>query len=335
MVKKPIYENRLIIMKNQDQSQIRLTTLIVGGGGFIGSHLAHHLARQGEREVIITGRSAVPRFPLPNSVSYIQGDAGDVAFISKLLEKCDEVIDLAYATVPKTSFDDPVHDVLVNLPSSVVLLRQASQRKLRRFMLVSSGGTVYGNADYLPIDERHPTNPASPYGITKLALEKYALMFQRLEGLPVVIVRPGNPYGPNQFGKLAQGFVGAAMYAAMKGDHITVFGEQGTIRDYIHVDDLCRGIIAAMNKGLPGDVFNIGSGVGYNNLELLDVLKTIVEPDGFQVRIETRPARPFDVATNVLSTARLTFASGWQATIDLEAGLRQTWDWVRSRGKYE
>lgn len=326
---------RLRLMGSQSQSHSRLTTLIVGGGGFIGSHLAHHLARQGEREVIVTGRSAVPRFSLPSSVSYVQGNAGDVAFIGDLLENCDEVVDLAYATVPKTSFDDPVHDVLVNLPSSVALLRQACQRKLRRFVLVSSGGTVYGNADYLPIDEKHPTNPVSPYGITKLALEKYALMFQRLDGLPVVIVRPGNPYGPNQFGKLAQGFVGAAMYAAIKGDIVAVFGERGTVRDYIHVDDLCQGIIAAMDKGLSGDVFNVGSGVGYNNLELLEVLRNVVAPDGFRVRVETRPARPFDVAANVLSTARLTLVSGWQATYGLEAGLRQTWDWVRSQELHE
>lgn len=325
--------NRLIHMGNNTQSINRFTTLIVGGGGFIGSHLLDHLARRGDRELIVTGRSERPRFPLPSGVVYVQVASGDVACIGELLDKSDEVVDLAYATVPKTSFDDPVNDVMVNLSPSVALLRQASQRKLRRFVLVSSGGTVYGNANYLPIDERHPTNPVSPYGITKLALEKYALMFRQLEGLPVVVVRPSNPYGPNQFGKLTQGFVGAAMSAAINGEKVVVFGERGTVRDYIHVNDLCQGILAAIDKGSPGDVFNVGSGVGHNNLELLDILRTIVEPDGFQVRVEMRPARSFDVAANVLSTARLTFLSGWQATLGLEAGLRQTWDWVRSQGR--
>src|SRR5690606_36441288 len=149
-------------------------------------------------------------------VCYMPGNVEDVAFMNGLLEGCDELVDLAYATVPKTSFDDPVHDVLVNLPATVSLLRQAANFSLKRVLLVSSGGTVYGNAAYLPIDEAHPTNPVSPYGITKLAAEKYALLFHRLEGLPVVIARPSNPYGPNQMGNLGQGFIAAAMLATLR-----------------------------------------------------------------------------------------------------------------------
>ena len=244
----------------------------------------------------------------------------------------DEVIDLAYATVPKTSFDDPVHDILSNLPVTVNLLQQASTRKLRRFLLVSSGGTVYGNAHQLPINENHPNNPVSPYGITKLATEKYALMFHRLAGLPIVIARPSNPYGPNQFGNLAQGFIGAAMYAIAKKQAVALFGERGTVRDYIHIEDLCRGLLAALNSGMPGDIFNIGTGVGHDNRAVLDLLSTIVQSDGYAVEVEHHPERYFDVAENVLSAARLTYVSGWRASTTLENGLRDTWGWVRNQG---
>lgn len=321
-------------MTGHDRSHTWPTTLIVGGGGFIGSHLADYLTKQGNREIIVAGRSPAPRFPLPDGVTYLQGDAGDGAFISPLLDQCDEVVDLAYATVPKTSFEDPVHDVLVNLPSSVALLQQAAKRRLRRFVLVSSGGTVYGNATYLPIDETHPTNPVSPYGITKLALEKYATMFHRLEGLPVVIVRPGNPYGPNQFGNLGQGFIGAALFSILQRQPVSLFGERGTERDYVFIEDIAAGLWAALEYGKVGEIYNIGTGIGLDNRAVLDILGKYAGAAGYNVDIDIRPSRPFDVVANVLSSARLTYVSGWRSKIDFETGIAKTWKWsMANEGK--
>jgi UDP-glucose 4-epimerase len=310
----------------------RPTTLIVGGGGFIGSHFVRLLHRQDSRKLIVAGRSAKPRFSLPDGVSYVQGDASDPSFIGGLLRQCDEVVDLAYATVPKTSFDDPVNDVLVNLPATVSLLRQASQCKLRRVLLVSSGGTVYGNASYLPIDESHPTNPLSPYGITKLAAEKYALLFNRLEDLPVVIVRPGNPYGPYQLGNLAQGFVGAAIFATLKHRPVTLFGVRGTIRDYLYIEDLAQGLLAALDHGHVGDVYNIGTGIGLDNRAVLEALGGIAGACGYTVKVDPQPGRAFDVAANVLSSARLTYVSGWRPETDFATGLARTWSWALANG---
>lgn len=305
-----------------------LTSVVVGGGGFIGSHFVRLLVARGNRKVIVVGRSPAPRFPLPSEVDYIQGDAGGVALNSRLLERCDEVVDLAYATVPKTSFEDPVHDVLANLPASVSLLRQASRCKLRRVLLVSSGGTVYGDAEYLPIDESHPTNPVSPYGITKLTLEKYAQMFHRLEGLPVVVVRPGNPFGPNQLGNLGQGFIGAATFATLARRPVSVFGERGTVRDYVFIDDLAEGLLAALEQGIVGETYNIGTGIGLDNRAVLDALDAVVRPSGYSVEIEVRPRRPFDVAANVLNPARMTYVTGWRPQTSFIDGLGQTWSWA-------
>ena len=319
-------------MTTTNQSGTRLTTLVVGGGGFIGSHFVRLLQTRGDRNVIVVGRGPKPRFPLPDDALYVQGDAADPSFIGSLLERCDEVVDLAYATVPKTSFEDPVHDVLVNLPATVSLLLQASRCKLRRVLLVSSGGTVYGNAAYLPIDEMHPTNPVSPYGITKLAAEKYALLFHRLEDLPIVIVRPGNPYGPNQLGNLGQGFVGAAMFATLRRQPVSLFGERGTIRDYVFVEDLAEGLLAALDHGHVGEGYNIGSGLGLDNREVLEVLDSVARPYGFSVDVEVRPSRAFDVAANVLSSARLTYVSGWRPQTDFKVGLEKTWSWALTTG---
>lgn len=310
------------------QSSSRLTTLVVGGGGFVGSHFVRLLSTRRDRNVIVVGRGSKSRFPLPLDVLYVQGDAADPSFISSLLKRCDELVDLAYATVPKTSFEDPVNDVLVNLPAAVNLLLQASRCKLRRVLLVSSGGTVYGNAAYLPIDEMHPTNPVSPYGITKLAAEKYALLFHRLEDLPVLITRPSNPYGPNQLGNLGQGFIGAAMFATLRRQPVNLFGERGTIRDYVFVEDLAAGLLAALDHGHVGEVYNIGSGTGLNNREVLEVLDTVARPSGFSVDVDVKPSRAFDVEANVLSSERLTYVSGWRPQTDFKLGLERTWSWA-------
>lgn len=314
------------------QSGARLTTLVVGGGGFIGSHFVRLLRTRGVRNVIVSGRGLKPRFALPDDVPYVQGDVADPAFIGALLCRCDEVVDLAHATVPKTSFEDPVNDVLVNLPATVSLLHHASRCKLRRVLLVSSGGTVYGNAAYLPIDESHSTNPVSPYGITKLAAEKYALLFHHLENLPVIIVRPGNPYGPNQLGNLGQGFVGAAMFATLRRKPVSLFGERGTIRDYIFVEDLAEGLWAALDHGQMGEVYNIGTGIGLDNRAVLEALDLVVRPSGYSVDVEIHPSRAFDVAANVLSSARLTYVSGWRPQTDFNTGLAKTWRWALDTG---
>ncbi len=306
----------------------RIKTLVVGGGGFIGSHFVRLLANTGKREIMVTGRSPRPKFMLPETVRYVSGDVGDISFIGELLNGCEELIDLAYATVPKTSFDDPVHDVLVNLPTTVSLLRQACNYPLRRLLLVSSGGTVYGNSMYLPVDEAHPTNPVSPYGITKLAAEKYALLYHRLAGLPVVIARPSNPYGPNQLGKLGQGFIGAAMFAILKREKVVVFGEHGTVRDYIYVEDLAEGLLAALEHGVVGEIYNVSTGIGVDNMSILKKLEAIVRASGFSVDCMNSPERSFDVAANVLSSARLTYISGWRAKTEFLTGLERTWTWA-------
>ena len=306
--------------------------LVVGGGGFIGSHLLPKLLLSGRSNIRVVGRSAKPRFALPSGVDYICGDIGNEQFVRSIMTDCDEVIDLAYSTVPKTSFDDPVHDVLANLPSTVTLIKVASEFNLRRFILVSSGGTVYGNAAYLPIDEFHLTNPVSPYGITKLAVEKYALMFHHLSSLPVIIVRPGNPYGPNQLGNLGQGYIATAIFALLNDMQVKIFGERGTVRDYIFIDDLAEGLVAALNHGKVGGVYNIGTGIGLDNRNVLDTIVKVSKNSLHAINLVIEPERPFDVAANVLSSAKLTYSSGWKPQISIEVGIEKTWSWYAHNG---
>lgn len=299
---------------------------LIGGGGFIGGYLVRRLVATG-RSVTVVGRRPAPSYALPDKVRYLTGDYAERAFLQMVLDGVDEIVHLAYASVPRTSFDDPVRDITANLPPSVHLFAAASAMRLAKLVLVSSGGTVYGRARSLPVAEDHPTAPISPYGITKLAVEHYAYMYHQLEGLPAVILRPGNAYGPGQKPFTGQGFIATAIAAILQGSEITLFGEHGTVRDYVHAADLAAGVAAALDGGAPGACYNIGTGVGRSNRELIELLQPLAARRGLGVRVNVQPQRSFDVPANVLDSAGLAAATGWRAQIPIEAGIGETWAW--------
>lgn len=315
--------NRAASIVNPDD--LDMTTCVIGGTGFIGRYLVSRLVASG-REVRVVGRSDRHDLALPPGASYHACDANDVEHLRAIIRFSNEVIDLSYATVPKTSFDNPLYDLEANLPHSVKLLEIAKDlNSLRRLIVVSSGGTVYGEVRSLPIDEDAPTNPISPYGITKLAIERYAQMYHRLFGLPVMVVRPANAYGPGQRVGSGQGFVAAAIAKIACGEPVTVYGGAGTIRDYIHVDDVAAGIHATLDKGIPGSVYNIGTGIGSSNNDVLELIRPLALKDGKQLNILSQPARNFDVPANVLSSSRLTAQTGWKAEKQLKDGVAEVW----------
>ena len=241
-----------------------------------------------------------------------------------------EIIDLAYATVPQTSFADPFFDIKSNLPASVGLLQEAAAAGVRKVVLVSSGGTVYGVAGALPIGEDHPTNPISPYGITKLTIEKYAWMFQLVSDLPAIVVRPGNAYGEEQRPFVGQGFIATAMHSIIRGHEVAIFGTEGTIRDYVHVSDVANGIVAALDHGEPGQAYNVGSGIGRSNLDVLREIEPHAERAGYPLRTKTLPPRGFDVPANVLDIRKLRSLSGWSPQISFASGIERAWQSVLS-----
>ncbi len=305
---------------------MRTKTLIIGGGGFIGMHLIASLRDTG-RSVTVLGRSKKSYLPLPKAVEYCNGDFGQIDLMNELLDTHDEVIHLAYATVPNTSFDNPLSDLLQNLPPTVQLFSQVARRGIR-LILVSSGGTVYGEADQYPISENHPTNPISPYGVTKLTLEKYAHLYAITHGLQVICVRPGNAYGVGQRPYIGQGFVSTAMASMMNGQSIKIFGERGAIRDYVYVTDIAEGIVRALEKGHLSETYNIGSGVGRSNMDVIDEMALLFNEPGYEIIVENLPERVFDVHANVLDSTKLNLHTGWKQKIGFNDGLLKTRDWL-------
>ncbi len=307
---------------------------VIGGAGFLGSHVVEALALR-QRRVTVVGRTPSPARPLPRGVQYIPGDYGERTFLLETLKGVDEIINLSYSTVPSTSFDNPVRDILANLPAAVSLFEIAGSLGVKRVVVVSSGGTVYGQAERLPIPEEHPTNPISPYGVTKLAIEKYAHMFMRLEGLPVVIVRPSNAYGERQRPFSGQGFVATAMASILRGQEMFLYGNSGTVRDYVHATDVAAGIVAALEAGKPGAQYNIGSGEGRSNRDVLDAIYPLAQAAGLEPHVTILPARQFDVEANVLDSGKLKQDTGWETKVSFHVGVERTWQWFMKAWQQE
>jgi UDP-glucose 4-epimerase len=296
-----------------------MTVLVLGGGGFIGQWVVKALLARGE-SVLVMGRTP-SAIGMPPDARYICAEYGDVEILDRVLTAVDAVIHLAYATVPSTSFSNPIHDLVANVPSSVTLFEQAARAGIKRLVFVSSGGTVYGNVTVLPIEEDAPTNPISPYGITKLTIERYAQMHFLLDGLPVVIARPGNAYGLRCDGTPGPGFVTAAVRGVALNQPVPVYGDGGTIRDYVYVSDVAEGILACMYEGELGHIYNIGTGSGLSNMEVIAAAARCAGKRPEQVAVQFQPDRGFDVRANVLSPIRLESVSRWRHRVSMDQGI--------------
>lgn len=165
--------------------------LIFGGGGFIGSTIADRLLADGHSLRIFERPRVEPyrEFAPTEVVEWVTGDLMSQHDVNEAIDGMDAVLHLVSTTLPKTSNDDPVYDVQTNLVATLQMLNAMVEKRVRRIIFISSGGTVYGEPNYLPIDEAHPTDPQVSYGITKLAIEKYILMYQHLHGIKATVLR--------------------------------------------------------------------------------------------------------------------------------------------------
>lgn len=298
--------------------------ILIGGHGFLGSAFAAHAAAAG-REVHRVGRSSIPN---PGPRAWHWDAADDLA--AAMAGRAPQIVDFAYATVPSTSFGDPVADFTANLGAVIRHLDFARAIAAGVYLFISSGGTVYGDDAGLPLTEESPTRPISPYGITKLAGEHYALMYRRL-GVTVMIARPSNVYGPGQRARHGQGLVAAAFAAALADLPMTLFGDGAQLRDYLYVDDFCAALDAILISGEDGATYNVGSGIGVRLDDLLAMIGAMVASDGCKLNVVPADPRPFDVDRNVLDSGRVAAATGWRAKTTLEEGLEHSWRWTTGR----
>jgi UDP-glucose 4-epimerase len=303
---------------------------VLGGGGFIGSHVVDDLLSAGHR-VRILERPRVPRyreFDSAEAVEWLEGDFLSASIVEEAVDGMDAVIHLVSTTLPKDSNDDPVFDVESNVLGTLRLLQAAREARVRRIVFISSGGTVYGTPVAIPIPETHPTEPRVSYGVVKLAIEKYLALFERLYGLEHVVLRVANPYGRRQRVETAQGAVAAFIHRALSGAPIEIWGDGTIVRDYVHVSDVARAFLRALDYGGSSRVFNIASGQGRTLNDIVALIRTL---NSRSVEVRHLAPRSFDVPCNVLDIDKARAELGWAPSIAFEDGVRETLEWARAR----
>lgn len=302
-----------------------MNVLVLGGGGFIGSHIVEALGAQ-EINVSVFNRG----MPLPClNCDWITGDFLDKPLLLNALRNIDVVVHSLGTSVPATSAMDPIFDVESNLVGTLQLLDAMRESEVSRLIYLSSGGTVYGNSGMGLVSEESPLSPISSYGAVKVAIEKFIGVAAHEWGLRPVILRPSNPYGERQtIGR--QGLIANILYRVLKGQPITVFGDGLNVRDYIYVRDLAGLVVAAVRSDKVG-VFNVGSGIGYTILDIIRLAESIT---GTVIPVERLAARPFDVREIVLDCSSAASVFGWRATTDIDSGMKAHFDWLKKQVAY-
>ena len=299
------------------------TCLVLGGAGFIGSHLTDALARAGHRVRVFDRVPPVLR----GDCEILAGDFMNPDDLARALRGSEVVFHLISTTLPQASNDDPVFDAQTNLLGTLRMLALCRRERVRKVVFVSSGGTVYGIPKTVPIAESHPTDPTCAYGIHKLAIEKYLHLEHLLHGLDYCVLRPANLYGERQRADVAFGAVAVFLDRALRGEPIRIWGDGSIVRDYVYVGDAVDAMLKAMAYAGSEKVFNVGSGAGTS---LNDLVKRIEDVVGRRVAVEYTPRRAFDVPVNVLDSSLAKRVLGWSAATPLAAGIRKTYEWSRA-----
>lgn len=303
------------------------TCLVLGGVGFIGSHIAELLVKNGyyvrifDKATVETGHNSL------RNIEYIKGDFFTFSDWGNVLRGVDYVFHNICTTIPKTSDENPIFDIETNVVGNVRFLREIADGKIRKLVFSSSGGTIYGEPGTIPIPETHPTNPITSYGISKLSVEKYLHYFNHHCGLDSVSLRYANAYGPGQNPRGMVGAVAIFLRLLMEGKPVTVFGDGSVVRDYVYIDDIARANLYAIQKETSSKVFNVGTGKGTSLNELIQMISEVT---GRKMVVNYASERSGDVSANVLDISLIRQELNWEPEIDLREGIARVWDYIRT-----
>jgi UDP-glucose 4-epimerase len=314
-------------MTDAESASRKNRVLVLGGAGFIGSNVVHALVRRGEQPRILTrpSRSIENLRDVLAEIDLMHGDFMDDNILRTAMRGVDTVFHLITTTFPNMVVESSNYDLLSNLLPTIRMLELARELGVRRVVYASSGGTIYGEPQEIPITEQHRLAPESAYGQSKLTIENYLSFYGRTTPIEVSILRLSNPYGPRQNPFGVQGLIAVAMGCLQDDRPMGVFGEGAAVRDYIYIDDVVSAMLLAADS--PPAVHNISTGVGHTVAEVLDVIERV---SGRSLRRKRLPERPGDVLVNVLDNRQAREALGWSPQIGLEEGISRTWRAMQS-----
>lgn len=311
-----------------------MNVLVTGGAGFIGSHLADAYLAAGHRVVILDNLSTGSPDNINPAARFVEGDVRDADLVNALFmeEKFDLVNHHAAQLDVRISVANPAFDAEQNIIGSVNIFQAAVATGVGRALFASSGGTVYGEQNAFPADETHSTEPISPYGVSKLSVEKYLGYFAHQFGLRFAVLRYTNVYGPRQSSHGEAGVVAIFCDRMLSGNQPVINGTGLQTRDYVFVEDVARANLLAtayLEKEERG-IFNVCSNTEVTVNELFQSLNRIFD-DRFAE--EHGPAKPGEQFRSVCSYAKAEAVLGWKPQVDFNEGLRRTVEFFKVRSR--
>ena len=303
-----------------------MRSIVTGGAGFIGSHVVDALVARGDEVAVIDSLVHGKEENVPSAAEL---------HVRDIREPLDDIFDavrpeavfhLAAQADVRVSVEHPVEDAAVNVLGTVRILETA-RRHGAQVVFSSTGGAIYGEC-VEPAREDSPCEPLSPYGTAKLAGEEYVRSFNRLYGTRHIALRYGNVYGPRQDPHGEAGVVAIFLGALARGEQAKIFGDGVQTRDYVYVGDVARATTSTL--GQDSGVFNVGTGRETSVVELYELCAKVA---GSDAPAEHAPARLGELQRSFLDPERAAHELGFSAMVELEDGLRATWDWIRGTGK--
>jgi UDP-glucose 4-epimerase len=298
-----------------------MRVLVTGGAGFIGSHVAEQLVSRGHEVAVVDDLSSGKRENVPEGAHFYEAD---------IRSGCKEVFEefgpeaLSHQAAQmdvRRSVREPDFDAEVNVLGTVRLLQGCVEHGVGQVIFASTGGAVYGEQQAFPAEEDHPQYPISPYGVSKLAGERYLHYYRVQHGLPYVALRYANVYGPRQDPHGEAGVVAIFCGNLAAGRTSTINGTGEQTRDYVYVGDVARANVLALESEAPPGAYNIGTGVETSVNRLYELLR---EASGRDLAPGHGPAKPGEQARSSVDPAKASGAMGWRPEVDLRAGLAET-----------
>lgn len=300
--------------------------LVTGGAGFIASNITDALIEEGHSVFVLDNLSSGFEKNINPEAVFIKADIRDKN-LSELFkkEKFDIVNHHAAQMDVRRSVADPAFDADTNIIGTINLLQNSIKYGIKKFMFASTGGAIYGEQEYFPADEKHPTSPLSPYGISKLAVEKYLFFYSMQYGLKYTILRYANIYGPRQnpFGEA--GVVAIFSSKILNGEQPVINGDGKQTRDYTFVSDVVKANILTLKDEL-SDIYNVGTGEETSVNELFNVMNNMT---GEKMVEKHGPAKPGEQLRSVITSEKLKRKFGWAPSTELAEGLKFTVDFFK------